>query len=86
MVVKRRIASQVTDATMCIGYGWTHSLVVQTISHSKPGTAADHAYDRAKHTEMKKELVQWYADFLDGLRDCMTIPKVDLQGGALFGL
>ena len=75
-----------TFVTMGIGYGWPHSLVVQTISHSKPGTAADHAYDRARYTELKKAIVQWYADYLDALRDCMTIPAVDLKGGALFGI
>lgn len=92
--VKKVVPFEITDlhgwrtcfVVMCKAHGWPHSLVMQTISHSKPGTAADNAYDRAQHTELKKALVQWYADYLDGLRDCMTLPIVDLHGGALFGI
>ncbi len=92
--VKKIVPFEVSDlhgwrsafGSLCEAHGWPHTIVAQAISHSKPGTASDHAYMRARHEELKRKLMQWYSDALDALRKKKKLPPVDLQGGDLYSV
>jgi len=42
--------------------------VIEVLLHHQERNQVKRAYNRAKYTDQKKELVQWYADFLDNIK------------------
>ena len=42
-----------------------HADVIEALLHHQEANKVKKAYNRAKYLEPKKELIQWYADFLD---------------------
>ena len=47
--------------------GKSHEVIETQLAHSV-GNAVSQAYNRAKYLEERKELMQWWSDYLDNLK------------------
>lgn len=81
-------AKKIIDPEVCKLHGWRATFLTFTqenglprkiadelLSH-KQGNAVTLAYDRAAYAEQKRQLVQWYADFLDAVRTGKATPPL----------
>lgn len=57
-----------TATTLLYENGWPDEAVERQLAHIQTNSVRA-AYDHAKHMEKRREMMQWYADHLDGLRD-----------------
>lgn len=55
--------------------GWPHEAIERQLAHvGQDRTEA--TYNKAKLLPIRRQMMQWYADYLDALRDGYTIPKM----------
>ncbi|GAB7024742.1 tyrosine-type recombinase/integrase [Salidesulfovibrio brasiliensis] len=57
-----------TASTLLYENGWPESAVERQLAHIESNQVRA-AYDHAKHMSKRREMMQWYADYLDRLRD-----------------
>lgn len=54
-----------TASTLLRDHGWEKDHVETQLSHLEGGIAGD--YNHAKYLRQRREMMQWYADYLDAL-------------------
>lgn len=62
--------SRHTCETLLSEHGWPEHWRDMHLAHKKPGLKG--VYDKAIYLPQRQAMVQWYADYLDALRDGMT--------------
>lgn len=62
--------SRHTASTLLHEHGWYHFHIEAQLSHKMPGVAG--TYNQAAYLEARRVMMQWYADYLDALRDGMS--------------
>lgn len=55
-------------------FGWPFDVVELQLSHGERD-AVRGAYNRAQHVEERTAMMQWYADYLDAVRDGLPVPR-----------
>ena len=56
-----------TASTLLNEHGWRDTYVDMQLSHKMPGVRG--VYNKAMYLEQRRAMMQWYADYLDALRD-----------------
>lgn len=59
-----------TGSTLLREHNWRKDFVEAQLSHVEGGTAG--VYNKAQYLEQRREMVQWYADYLDALKTGIT--------------
>ncbi|NIF78140.1 DUF4102 domain-containing protein [Paraburkholderia sp. Cy-641] len=59
-----------TASTLLRDHGWKKDHVETQLSHLEGGIAGD--YNHAKYLRQRRAMMQWYADYLDGLKNGMS--------------
>ncbi len=59
--------------------GWNKDAIERQLAHLEANTVR-RAYDRAKHIEERQEMMQAWADYLDGLRVGATVVPIKRGG------
>mgnify|MGYP005843820629 CR=1 FL=1 len=59
--------SRHTASTLLHEHGWFHFHIEAQLSHKMPGVAG--VYNQAAYLESRRVMMQWYADYLDALRE-----------------
>ncbi|MFL9998193.1 integrase arm-type DNA-binding domain-containing protein [Paraburkholderia sediminicola] len=59
-----------TASTLLRDHGWEKDHVETQLSHLEGGIAGD--YNHAKYLRQRREMMQWYADYLDALKTGMS--------------
>jgi integrase len=62
--------SRHTASTLLHEHGWYHFHIEAQLSHKMPGVAG--TYNQAAYLEARRVMMQWYADYIDALRDGMS--------------
>ncbi len=70
-------------STLAHEAGAPHALVEKCLAHSA-GDAVAMAYDKSKLLEARRVLLQWWADYLDALRDDTVLPRLALDKAGLY--
>ncbi|SFE57274.1 Integrase [Marinobacter sp. DSM 26671] len=65
--------SRHTASTLLHEHGWYHFHIEAQLSHKMPGVAG--VYNQAGYLEARRVMMQWYADYLDALREGLTEDK-----------
>jgi len=52
-----------TASTLLREHGWDKDFVEAQLAHKEPGVAG--VYNKAQYFEKRREMVQWYNDYLD---------------------
>tara|TARA_R110002124_G_scaffold143981_1_gene308783 strand:- start:453 stop:1820 length:1368 start_codon:yes stop_codon:yes gene_type:complete len=65
--------SRHTASTLLHEHGWYHFHIEAQLSHKMPGVAG--VYNQAGYLEARRVMMQWYADYLDTLREGLTEDK-----------
>lgn len=63
-----------TASTLLNEAGWRADVIERALAHVE-GNEVRAAYNRAEHVEERRVMLQWYADFLDALRDGRPEPE-----------
>ncbi len=58
-------------------------LIEKSLAHVS-GDDVARAYDKSRHIEARRVLLQWWADYLDSLRDGTEPPRLELERTAMF--
>ena len=58
-------------------------LIEKSLAHVS-GDDVARAYDKSRHIEARRVLLQWWADYLDSLRDDTEPPRLELERTAMF--
>lgn len=58
--------SRHTATTLLSEHGWPINWTEMQLAHKKPGLRE--VYDKSKHLEKRREMMQWYCDYLDILK------------------
>nr|WP_286913785.1 MULTISPECIES: tyrosine-type recombinase/integrase [unclassified Pseudomonas] len=59
-----------TASTLLREHGWEQNHIEIQLAHKEPGVSG--VYDKAMHLAQRRYMMQWYADYLDALRNGMT--------------
>ena len=70
-------------STLANEVGVPTKIIERQLSHVA-GDRVELAYNRAKYDEVRRYFSQWWADFLDSLRDDTELPKIDINLVDLF--
>lgn len=62
-----------TASTLLNEHNWEHRVVEAQLAHKLKGVAG--VYNKAKYLEQRKQMMQWYADYLDWLHKGGKQPK-----------
>lgn len=62
-------------STILYERGWDGTAIERQLAHVDKNTVRS-AYNYAEHLPLRKTMLQWYADFLDALRDGKTLPQI----------
>lgn len=58
---------------MQILFIWNRDAIERQLSHVEGGVRA--VYNKAEYMDIRRPMMQWYADFLDALRDGKETPE-----------
>lgn len=64
--------SRHTASTLLREHGWHKDFVEAQLAHQEKGVAG--VYNKAQYLEQRKEMMQWYSDYLDALENGSTKP------------
>jgi len=64
-----------TASTLLREHGWNRDHVEMQLSHMEEGVAGD--YNHAMYLPQRKAMMQWYADYLDALKDGLATNLVE---------
>ena len=64
-------------------YGLPDKIVERGLAHST-GNTMEQAYNRAEYREVMQYSFQWWADFLDALREGKELPMLNLSAGIIY--
>ena len=59
-----------TASTLLREHGWEKDHIEMQLAHKEPGISG--VYNKARYLAQRRHMMQWYADYLDALRDGMT--------------
>ena len=59
-----------TASTLLRDHGWEKDHVEMQLAHKEAGISG--VYNKAKYLAQRRHMMQWYADYLDALRDGIT--------------
>lgn len=59
-----------TASTLLREHGWEKDHIEMQLAHKEPGISG--VYNKAKYLPQRRHMMQWYADYLDALRDGIT--------------
>ncbi|MCK2149543.1 tyrosine-type recombinase/integrase [Marinobacter alexandrii] len=62
-----------TASTLLNEHGWRDSYVDMQLSHKMGGIRG--VYNKAKYLEQRRQMMQWYADYLDALQQGITVAQ-----------
>ena len=65
-----------TASTLLNETGWPPDAIEAQLAHSVGGTVRA-VYNHAQYLPVRRVMMQWYADYLDALRDGQPVPLVD---------
>jgi integrase len=65
--------SRHTASTLLREHGWHKDFVEAQLAHQEKGVAG--VYNKAQYLEQRKEMMQWYSDYLDALEQDTEKPK-----------
>lgn len=60
-------------STTLYEHGWLGTAIERQLAHADSNSVRA-AYNYAEHLDVRRPMMQWYADYLDALRDGTTIP------------
>jgi integrase len=69
-----------TASTILHEQGWPHDAIEAQLAHLT-GTATSRAYNRSVHLAERTQMMQSWADYLDGLRDSADIVQIGKSNG-----
>lgn len=61
-------------STTLYEHGWLGSAIERQLAHSDSNSVRA-AYNYAEHLDVRRPMMQWYADYLDALRDGTPVPE-----------
>ena len=61
-------------STLMNEHGWSHEAIERQLSHVS-GNKTEATYNKAKLLPLRREMMQWWADFLDAIRDGRPEPE-----------
>ncbi|MBZ5489182.1 tyrosine-type recombinase/integrase [Halomonas aquamarina] len=64
-----------TASTLLNGHGWRGDLIEKQLAHM-PGDQVRAAYNHADYMKERREMLQWYSDFIDALMQDADAPPV----------
>lgn len=59
-----------TASTLLRDHGWRKDFVERQLAHVEGGVAE--VYNKAKYVRQRRDMMQWYADYLDGLKEGLS--------------
>ena len=65
-----------TASTLLNEAGWPPDAIEAQLAHAVGGTVRA-VYNHAQYLPVRRVMMQWYADYLDALRDGQSVPLVD---------
>lgn len=74
---KRRLVghgARHTASTLLREHGWNRDFVEAQLAHKEAGVAG--VYNKAQYLEKRREMMQWYADYLDAAEAGTEVPTV----------
>lgn len=63
-----------TASTLLHEAGFDHLVIERQLSHA-PRDRVSAAYNRSEYVDQRRSMMQWYADYLDALRDGGPAPE-----------